>query len=292
MPLTKRILRATITLPQGEVVLDQTVNLKARISKAALAIQSRATVEVTNLSASLRTQLLSQFTLWHKRKVDSNKESQDWVSIKIEAGYETDGSESTSVVFVGEIVFCELVSPPPNATVRITCYTRQVDKTTFLSSQAPARTTFLEYVKWAAEQMGLGDSVDCQTSFNDKIIENPSQSMHVVGSLLISIQDMYKPAVAAFIDDQKLIVRDVNKIVNPAEVVTVKNFIGMPSWTEWGASFTTLFDQTIRLASGVRMESQMNPSLNDSDFVITDMDYDLTSRDMPFYVSARCSPAA
>ena len=292
MSLSKRILRVTIQLPQGPVVLNDSLNLHVRISKAALAIQNRAYIDVFNLSASLRAQLLSQFTLWHKRKVDNNQEKQDWVSVKVEAGYFIDGQEQSSVVFTGEVAFCEPISPPPNISVRLTCFTRQIDKTSFITSQSPTRTTFYEFVKWAADEMGFGNNFECQTSFNDKVVENPAQGIYTRSALLIRIQDMYMPAVAAFVDDQKLIVKDINKVINPSEVVTVKNFVGIPQWTEWGASFITLFDQSLKLAGGVRMESLMNPSLNDSTYVTTDMDYDLSSRDQPFYVAVRCSPSA
>lgn len=292
MALSKRVLNVTINLPTGPVKLDQTIAIRARISKAALSIQNRCVLDVIGLTTSLRTQLLSQFTLWHKRKVDTTPGSQDWVGITIEAGYESDGQVFSSVVFKGEIALVEPMAPPPNTAVRITCFTRQIDKTTNITARAPASTTYYEYVRWAAGQMGFGNNFICDTSFNDQIIENPAQSVYTVSGLLLDIQNMYRPAVAAFVDDDRLIVKDINKVINPTQIATIREFVGQPTWTEWGAAFRTLFDTSLRLAGGVKINSLMNPSLNDTTFVITDMEYDLASRDGPFYVVVRCSPSA
>jgi hypothetical protein len=113
----------------------------------------------------------------------------------------------------------------------------------------------------------------------------------LVAELLVNIQDAYKPNVAAFIDNNVLYVKDVNKVISTAQVVTVKEFIGTPLWTEWGVDFMTLFDPNITLAGAATLESKMNPSLNQT-FVISSLEYDLTSREIPFYVKASANPSA
>ncbi len=281
-------------MPGGPVKLASDINLRIRIQKAALAIQNKATIEVVGLDTSTREQLLSQFTAWNQRQVASGQASQKWVDVEIKAGW--DGSTPTdsqppATVFKGQVVLCEPTSSPPNIGVRLTCFTKQLDRSSFVSSPAPDQTTYRGYVEWAAGQMGFGDKFICDTSFNDVVIQNPARSIFVTSAILVDIQDMYKPAVAAYIDDDMLIVKDRNKILNPSQIANISEFIGTPGWTEWGVSFTTLFDQSIRLARGATLKSVMNAGVNGT-YVILELDYNLTSRDGPFYVTATASPPA
>lgn len=291
MALRQRILRVTLDMPSGPVVLNQTLNLRVRIHKDALAIQSRATVEVSGLTTQLRESLLSQFTAWNKRKVEMGQIAINSVDVKIEAGWRDTPDAIPSLVFQGQVALVDLVSGPPTITVRFTCFTSQIDKTAFTTSRAPAQTTYYGYVAWAAKEMGFGENFICDTSFNDKVIENPARSIFTRAGLLIDIQNIYRPAVAAFVDDGRLIVKDMNRIINPGETANVDSFVGIPSWTEWGVEFTTLFDSNILLAHGARLTSKMNPSIN-GQYVIMSIEYDLNSRERGFYVKAMGSPPA
>lgn len=292
MALRNRILEVVLTMPSGPVTLDTSINLRVRIQKAALAIQNKATVEVIGLTSSLREQLLSQFTAFNQRQVEAGQASQKWIGIEIRAGWDGQSTDSqpASTIFKGDVVLCDPMSGPPNIGVRLTCFTKQINRTSFVTAPAPDSTTFKAYVAWAAAQMGFGDNFICDTSFNDVVINNPARSIFVTSALLIDIQDMYKPAVAAYVDDDVLVVKDRNKILNPSQIADLKDFIGSPpTWTEWGVDFTVLFDQSIRLARGAKLTSLMNPGVNGT-YVILELDYNLTSRDSAFYVSASASP--
>lgn len=294
MPLSNRILNVTFELPNGDVILDASINMKVRIYKAALAIQNRCTIDVMNLTGTMRESLLSQFTAFNQRKVATGQASQNWINMTVEAGYDSPDPDSTSepsIIFKGQVVTCEITSPPPNMGVRITCYTRQIDKTTWVTTPSPDQCTFEEYVTWAAGEMGFGSSFICDTSYNDVIINNPARSILVASALLIDIQDMYKPDVAAFVDDDFLIVKDRNKILNPSSIAEITQLIGAPSWTEWGIQCRVLFDQSIQLAQGIDVTSLMNPSIN-GQYVVMELDYELSTRDVPFYVNVSASPPA
>lgn len=303
MSLKKRILKVTLSMPAGDVVLDDTLSIHARISKAALAIQNRAVIDITGLSQTLREQLLSQFTAWNKRQVDTGQADQNWINITVEAGYYTPAAtvaaggfatpenRQTSIIYKGQIVLCDLAAGPPNTTVRLTCYSRQIDKTTFISTPAPSQTTFYNYVKWAAQQMGFANNFICDTSYNDVVIYNPARSLYVNAALLIDIQNLYKPDIAAFIDDDLLIVKDRNKIINPSNISNVNEFIGTPCWNEWGVDWTCMFDPTIKLAQATAIQSSMNPGTSGT-YVVTALEYDLASRNGPWYVKSSGSPPA
>lgn len=303
MPLTQRRLKVTLSLPSGDFIMTESLDLSVRIYKAALAIQNRATIEVFGLTTNMREMLLTQFTAWHKRQVESGQAPQDWIDVIIEAGYASNNSAlspdlagfnntaSTSIIFRGQVVQCEPTSGPPNIGVRITCYSRQIDKTQFTSEPAPNQTTFKQYVTWAAGQMGFGNNFVCETSYDDVQISNPSRSIFSRGALLIDIQNMYRPDVAAFVDDDRLIVKDRSKIINTTAISQLNEFIGTPLWTEWGATWQTLFDPTQKLAQAAVLTSKMNPGVNGT-YVIMELEYDLTSRKNNFYVKGSGSPPA
>jgi hypothetical protein len=178
---------------------------------------------------------------------------------------------------------------PPNIGIRLTCYTHQIDVTKDTSESAPTNPTYGEFVKWAAGQMGFANNLYAKTSYDDVTIWNPAGQFMKVSALLPKIQDLYKPDVAAFIDDDRMIVKDRNAIIDPSATATLNEFIGIPTWTEWGMECNTLFNPQIRLAQGVILNSALNPILN-GPFVVMELEYNLSSRDTEFYVKTSGSP--
>jgi hypothetical protein len=294
MPLGTRILSVMIALPEGTVTLDQSLDLRVRIRKDALAIQNTCSVEIYNLSQNLRERLLSQFTAWNKRNLEQGTGSaatQNYIGVTIQAGYSNANGQSTSTtIFAGQIALAGPTSGPPNVGVRLECYSQQLSKLEWITAPAPTSGTFKSYVQWAGAQMGVS-SVVCETSYDNQPITNPFASTHVVAELLVDIQSAYRPNVAAFIDNNVLYVKDVNKVVSSAQVVNVSEFIEIPMWTEWGVEYTTLFDPKIILAGATAPQSVMNPTLNQT-FVTSSLEYDLTSREVPFYVKVNGNPSA
>ena len=145
-------------------------------------------------------------------------------------------------------------------------------------------------VAFAAKQMQFGDRFECDTSHNDDVIPNAMRGIAVISALLIEIQGYYSSDVVAFIDDDFLYVKDRDKLVNPDDKVIVTEFIGTPIWQEWGVQFKTLFDPNLRLAHAASLVSKMNPTVNDIDYLIYTLQYELASRDTPFYAQCLGSP--
>lgn len=290
--LRNRSIKVTLSLPGGDVTLDETSNIKIRIHKNPLFIQNKAQIEVSNLPQIIRQQLLSNFTAWQKNQRDRFGLVAPYVDVQIAAGYvSTDGSDSTSVIYKGQVVQVDLVSGPPNITVRISCYTHQVDRTKFISEPLPYQSTFKELVLFSGNVMGFDSAhVKCNTRYDNNIVYNAARSMVTAAALLPYLQTYY-PTVAAFIDDDFLIVKNLDEAINESDFVTLNEFIGVPNWTEWGVEGTVYLDPAIRVAGAAKFESILNPSLN-GQFVISELEYELTSRDTPFYVKVTGTPPA
>jgi hypothetical protein len=290
--LRTRKLRVTFHLPGGDVVLDETLNMRVRVEKDCLSSQNTAVIDVTNLTGSVREQLLSQFTALNRRLVNSGRAQPAYLDMQVEAGYLfSNGTDTTSVIYKGQVVQTDLVSGPPNVTVRITCYTHQVDKTVYIDAP-PYETTFKGLVLWAGAAMGFDASnIKCDTVFDNTAWFNAARSTSVASELPMYISQAYYPNVLAFIDDDIFYVKNTYDVINPSDVVSLNEFIGIPSWNEWGVEFTTLFDPTIRTAQGVNLTSLLNPGLNGV-YVVMGIEYDLTSRETPFYCHVHASPPA
>lgn len=290
MALGSRILKVTFSLQNGDVVLDETIEMRVRIRKLALAIQSKCSIDVMNLSGTLRETLLSQFTQWRYRNVVAGLADPNYVNVKVEAGYRSVDKDIATTIFEGQVVTATPISAPPTIGIRLDCFSRQIDKTAFVTEPAPASGTFKAYVEWAGKQMGVEKTI-CETSYNNNVLTNQFATANTVSSLIIQIQDVYKPAVVAFVDNNTLIVRDLNKAISPAQIITVSEFIGTPMWNDWGVEFECLMNPEISLVNAASITSKLNPSLHGT-YVVSGIEYDLTSRDTPFYMKVSGLPPA
>lgn len=292
MALKKRLLRIQIKLPSQTLVLDEELYLSVRVKKATLSLQSKATIDVGGLSQSLRKGLLSQFTAFRKRLKDTEGvNADDYLDVVILAGYEdASGVQTISPIFHGQVVLVEPMGLPPDITVRITAYTNQVDRTTYVTEQPPSAVTFKAFCTWCAGKMNLTPNIS--TSIDNTIIYNPAARTYIVAGLLPWIQAYDRQSIAAWIDDDTLYVRDIGSVVNKDSVIRYDTFVGPPMWTEWGINFRTMFDSRLTLASAAKAISKTNPSIADYDLIVMQLEYDLSSRADPFCINVTTAPSA
>lgn len=295
MPLGRRVLRVTFNMPQGDVTLDETLDMHVKIQKAALCQQQQCDIVVNNLTASLRASLITQFTSWNKRNIENgqpNATQQSFIGVTVQAGYSTPGQPQPNIitVFSGQVALAGPMGELPNMAVKITAYSQQISKVQYITQVPPGQMTFKKYAAWVAAQMGV--NLVCQTSYDNVVVTNPAASIHTVGDLLIDIQNYYHPDVAAYVDNNTLYVRDVNAVITTASQVTIDEFINMPLWDEWGVEFECLFNPQLLLSCAATLVSTMNPSLNNVGYVVYAIVYDLTSRDTPFNMKVNGAPPA
>ena len=98
MAMKERVIRVNFSLPSGDVVLTEGLRLNIRVSKAALAIQNKAVIEVFGMDTKMREGLLSQFTAWNKRKAEQGDITPQWIPVSIVAGYKQGGTEDRKSV--------------------------------------------------------------------------------------------------------------------------------------------------------------------------------------------------
>lgn len=294
MGLKKRIIKVKLAMPNGDVELNESLMLDIKIDKTIVAVRNKATIDVGGLNRNTREFLLSNFNAYNTRVISETPQgasANQFIDIEIFAGYEIDGKQFISRRYKGQVTTCEPVSGPPDIVLRITAYTRQIDTTRFLAAYPPSPIMLYDYFQWAANQMELG-RLEIDPDIPNKQISNAARVNITVASLIWEIQSLNRVDIAAFIDDDTLVVKRKASILKSSPITEIDNFIGTPTWNEYGVEFNIMYNDNINLAGGVRLKSILNPSLNTTTFVVTTLSYKLTSRDSPFMISATASPAA
>ncbi|MCA7922115.1 hypothetical protein LGM35_06420 [Burkholderia cenocepacia] len=306
--MRSRILQVTFDIDGDKTVLNDAasdptastpLSIRARIKKNCFKMQSSCTLEIVNLSKTVREKLLSRMTAWDARMRNEGREEQRHIKVEVKAGYAapsipgqtSEVRQEPSTVFTGEAAIVELISGPPDIAVRVQCFTNQVDRSQFKTGQSPARATVAEYVRWISKQMEMPSDPIIDTIKANDVLTNPGQSCVTRIALLTWLQSLYGPEVYVFADNGQIIVKDANKLVDTDNITTYTEFLAIPMWNEWGVSFTTLYDPTLKLASPAQLDSKLNPAVNGGVFIVYILEYDLSSRGKEFSVTAFGSPA-
>ncbi|WP_321875239.1 baseplate hub protein [Burkholderia cenocepacia] len=303
-----RVLQVTFDIDGEKTVLNDAasdptsstpLSIRARIKKNAFKMQTSCTLEIINLSKSVRERLMSRMTAWDARMRNEGREEQRKIKVEVKAGYAApfkpgqskDIRLEPSTVFTGEVGIVELISGPPDIAIRVQCFTSQIDRSSFKTGQTPNKLTVAEFVKYISKQMGLTSDPIIDTVKADEILINPGQSCVTRIALLTWLQRLYGPEVFAFVDNGQIIVKDAWKLVDKDNIPVYSDFLEIPMWNEYGVTFSTLFDPTLKLAGPAQLKSKLNPAVNGGVFIVYAVEYNLTSRGNEFNVTAFASPA-
>lgn len=282
-----------------KITQDQSMDVRVRCSKTIVHLQNRCSINIFGLRQDIRQRLLTAFTAWNNRK----QPGKNFVQVKIFAGYSTDSISQPARIFVGDVVKCDITGSLPNSEILIEAYTRQIDRTNYIPCNIPKSATFKEIFDAVAEAGGLVPN--CKTSFdkdkqtnNFAVIQvNPlGQPLRLtVQAAIAGLWRLYPDQVAIWVDDESLMARDIGRVIEGGPPTITKFVDSPPSWTEWGITFKTIFDPRIKLAGGVMLNSVMNTNVNgdvSTGYVVTSIEYELASRQRPFYVTVKATPPA
>jgi hypothetical protein len=315
--LKTRVLRVEFNLQSDNIVLDETLNMGIQISKQAISVQSHAVIDITNMSQTLRQYLMSHFTAYDRRIREAGLSPPYYANVWIKAGYldstnsgltpnrTFNASEvnhpvpiadprqdilSLPYIFKGQVVTCTIVIQPPNMTMRVECFTNQLNQATDIVNQSPDGMTFREYVIWSGKQMGFAESnIYCKTNIDNVKIDNFARSVNVASQLIYYIERMDWPNISAYVDGDMFIVKNQRDVMEGSNILSISEFVGVPAFNEYGVTFTTLFTPLIQLGQAVSIQSEVNPSV-DGTYVVGRIEYDLHSRDTPFYMKVLALP--
>lgn len=264
-----RILTVELQFEDQSLVFSGPMYLKVQGSKTIATLQNTATVTIGNLTKAHRDYIMSNCN----QVLQSNFQVR---KVKVSAGRKSSGSWQ---VFEGDIISANLTQPP-DIMIMLRCATSARDRTQWWTYSNQSEATLEQIAGDFAKIVNLNLQIDPAVNKSATVPRFTFNGQPM--GMLVRIAEMFK--VKVYTDDDILVIKPEKEALSNqiAEVSSSSGMIGIPEFTEYGIRVKTLADKSIRLGGAMRLNSTMVPVMN-ADYVITRLDYDLTTRDTAFY---------
>lgn len=244
---------------------DQGFYIAASGTKYANPNQNECEVTIYNLDKNTQDYILSETSPFNLNKTPKK--------LYLDAGRVSYG---TTRIFSGNIVTAA-PTQPPDIGVKLKCLTSNYQKGKIVSTYKPATTKLKDIAKDVADSLGLSFLFEAE----DKQVSNYSFS----GGALKQVDKLSSAGqVSAYVDDDKLIVKEMNlPLANTLTVVNLDTgMIGIPEITEQGIKVKFFLDGQTVLGGAMRITSKIYPATNGT-YVIYKLGFEISSRAEPFY---------
>jgi hypothetical protein len=191
-------------------------------------------------------------------------------------------STGTFLLFTGNVVTCE-VTQPPDIGIVLRSLTNSYNMSLLLGLQQPAVTRLSEIAQAVAQSNGL--FLDFEAT--DKNVGNYS----FTGSLQNNVVRLNQMGgVQAGVDNNTLWVINAGSArKNTGFTVTDSTgMVGIPQVTDQGVTVRVMIHPAIQVGGTVTIKSLTNPAANGT-FKVAKMDYEIATRDQPFWYTLLCS---
>lgn len=244
--------------------------LRVRVSgtKHADPTKNDCTVIVSGLNRQTRDYLLTETSPFNDNPTPKR--------LIVEVGRERTGMFR---LFMGDIVSAE-PSQPPDLDVTIKAATMVAQAGNVISTSAPPTCPLSVIAKQVASDLGV--TLDFQAQ--DKNIGNYQHT----GACLDQVRKLQESGgVSAYIDDNILVVKDIDRPLNGRMRILNKDsgMVGIPRANETGVSVTYLIDPDTAIGGGLRIQSKINRAIS-GDYVINQLKFEATTHDTPFFYTA------
>lgn len=262
--LDPRVVRVGIEV-NGQLKIYEGLNIKASGTKFTNANQNECQIQISNLDKETRDFILTETSPFNRNRTPKR--------VILEVGRRSYGPQQ---LFIGDIA-SSVPSQPPDITITLKCLTGNFKKGDVIARNQPGQASLRRISEQVANDLQL--KLDYQAS--DKNIANYAYT----GGALKQVDRIGELGqVNAYVDDDKLVVKDYN--VPLTGRVTVLNLdtgmIGIPEITEQGIKVKYLLDANTTLGGTLRITSVIYPAVN-GDYAIYKLSFDVASRDTPFY---------
>ena len=278
MAFDDRLLRVGIEI-EGQIRIfegnpqDGGVGFDIRVKGAKFGslTQNETEVSIANIDQESRNFLLTEGTPFNRLR------NRVRPRLFIEAGRVSSGYQR---VFEGDITTTS-VSQPPDIILTIRALTSQFQKGELISAESLPMATLEQISQSAADSLGL--RLDFITENNPQIA-NYQYNGSAAGQI-DKISSLVSDEV--YIDDDTLVIKaPVQPIQGRSRTLNINNgLIGIPEFQEFGIKVTFLFDSFSTVGTQIELESLVYPATNGL-YNIYKLEFDLASRDTPFYYNA------
>lgn len=252
----------------GRIQYYEGMRVKVTGTKYANPTQNDCTVVISGLKKDTRNYILSETSPFNQNPTPKR--------LIVEVGRVSTGLFR---LFVGDIVSAEPGSPP-DLDLTIKAKTSNSQSGNVISAGSGSSSKFSAIAAQVAKDLGL--TLDFQAQ--DKNVANyyhTGAALKQVGKL----QEM--GGVSAYIDDDRLVVKDVSAPLSGRVRILNKNsgMVGIPKRNEKGVKVQFLIDPDTVLGGALRIDSKIDPAVN-GDYVITQLAFDAQSHETPFFYTA------
>jgi len=268
--LDERVVKITIQV-EDQLRTFEGLAIRATGSKYASATQNETLIRIANVDKPTRDFLLTEGTPFNRIK--NRKRNR----IIVEAGRKSTG---TVQIFVGDITTVKMTQPP-DIWLEIKAITSQFLKGDVVSRTEPATSNFSTIAQRIANDLGVSLAFEAE----DKQVSNYSFSGAVIKQ--VNALNDISAGVDAFVDDNKLIVKNSNSPVSGRSrpVDSNNGMIGIPEFIDFGIRVTMLLDIETRIGDEIVVKSEVYPAA-DGRYIIYKLGFDIANRDQPFYYIA------
>lgn len=237
---------------------------------------NQASCELTlfNLTRALRDTIITASSPF------GNRANLPTLSLKI--GRESYG---TFLLYMGDVISANILQPP-DVGIKFRALTNNLLQGAIAASQQPPMAPLSQISK------SVADSTNSKLDFQaqDKQIGNFS----FTGTPIDGVKKLNDCGnVISFCDNDTLVVLDSSKprAGEPRKLNLANGMVGIPQVTEQGMTVKMMADNTIQLGGSITVESVENPAANGT-WAIKRIDYEIASRDQPFFYTLTCSNLA
>lgn len=265
--LDPRIVRVGIEV-NGELRTYEDLWVSASGTKYANPLQNECEVRIANLSREVRDFILTETSPFNANRTPKR--------IVLDAG-----RESTGVfrLFEGDITEA-IPSQAPDITLTLKAKTGQFKKGTIVTRTEAPQIALSKLAANVAGDLGLTLVFEAK----DKNIANYT----FAGGALKQVDKLSRTgAVNAYVDDNRLVVKDYNVPLQGVshELSEQTGMIGLPEITEQGIRVTYLLDPKSQLGGELQLTSKINPAAT-GNYTIFALSFEVSNRDTPFYTIA------
>lgn len=247
---------------------DPALRIKVSGTKYANPLQNDCSVTISGLKQSTRDYLLTETSPFNQNRTPKR--------LIVEVGRVSTGLFR---LYTGDIVSAE-PGPPPELDITLKSKTQNAQAGNVISTAGGASSQLSALARKVASDMGLTLEFQAQ----DKNISNYQHS----GAALAQVKKLQEVGgVSAYIDDDKLVVKDISRPLSGRVRILNMNtgMVGIPKITEKGVNVQFLIDPETALGGALQIDSLLNKAAN-GDYVITQLAFDAQSHDTPFFYNA------
>lgn len=272
-----RILTVELEFEDGSLIYTSPTAITVGGTKSVTSMQNSATITISNLTKEHRDYILSNCN----QQLAANFKVR---RVRVMAGRESFGSWQ---VYMGDIVSAN-VSQPPDVKLTLRCLTNAVDRTQWWAFSNTSGVTLDTLVQETAAIMGLSYRIDERVD-KGKVIPHFTFN-GPAAAMIIRLSELAN--VRVYCDDDTIVVTNWDAGLSNIIVDVNKDsgMIGIPEFTEYGVKVRTFVDRNIVLGGAIRLRSEMVPVM-DGDYVVTRIDYEMTTRDQAFYYDVWAHPS-